>query len=147
MILTLFVSLKMLHLHYNNENTENMINLFFFFYHLPTLNFVQVGERINLKDYDAIKKWLISKDITIHKMGKPYVYEIDVDCAIDKVKVMELKKQYPNDWIELYRKISKDESVCEMVIHSLSGEETSKPTTKIKLSNNIENELYKKYSK
>lgn len=131
----------MLHLHYNYENTETM------FYCLPTLNFTQVGGKINLKDYDAIKKWLISKDISIHKIGRfQYVYEIDVDCAIDTVKVLELKKQYPNDWVELYKRISVDKAVYELVVHNLKGSISTKPTTKVKPISESDCELYKKYS-
>lgn len=118
------------------------------FYCLPTLNFAQVGEKINLKDYEAIKKWLISKGISIHKIGKfPFVYEIDVDCAIDTIKVLELKKQYPGDWLELYKRISVDDAVYELVIHNLKGIISSKPATKVKPNNKTENELYKKYAK
>lgn len=118
------------------------------FYCLSILNFAEVGEKINLKDYEAIKKWLISKDISIHKNGKfPFVYEIDVDCAIDTIKVLELKKQYPDDWLELYKRISVDNAVYELVVHNLKGIISSKPTTKIKPNNKTENELYKKYAK
>jgi hypothetical protein len=118
------------------------------FYCLPTLNFAQVGEKINLKDYEAIKKWLISKGISIHKTGRfQFVYEIDVDCEIDKIKVLELKKRYPNDWVELYKRISRDSAVYELVVHNLQGMISAKPTTKVKLSNENENELYKRYAK
>ena len=118
------------------------------FYSFPFLTFAQVGEKVHLKDYDAIKKWIVSKGISVHKIGKAsMVYEIDVDCAIDKMKVLELKKQYPNDWVELYKNISKDSAVCEMVVRSLEGEITAKPTTKVKPNNKSENELYKKYAK
>lgn len=117
------------------------------FYCLPTLNFAQIGEKINLKDYDAIKKWLISKDISIHKIGRfQFVYEIDVDCAIDTVKVLELKKRYPNDWVELYKRISVDKAVYELVVHNLKGSISTKPTTKVKPVSESDYELYKKYS-
>lgn len=116
-------------------------------YSLSILNFPQVGEKINLKDYDAIRKWLISKGISIHKIGKfPFVYEIDVDCAIDTVKVLELKKQYPNDWVELYKRISIDNAVYELVIRNLKESTSTKPTTKVKSISKSDYELYKKYS-
>lgn len=115
---------------------------------LPTLTIAEVGMEINLKDNEAIKKWLISNGISIHKRGKSlFVYEIDVHCRIDKVKVLELKKQYPNDWIELYKKISKDNAVYEMVVHSLGGKIVAKPSTKVKPVSKSEKELYKKYAK
>ncbi|OXA71098.1 hypothetical protein B0A67_12550 [Flavobacterium aquidurense] len=115
---------------------------------LPTLTIAEVGKKINLKDDDAIRKWLISKGVTIHKTGKfRFVFEVDVDCEIDKMRVLELKKQYPNDWVELYKSICKDNAVCEMVVRDLGGKIISKPTTKVKLNNKSENELYKKYTK
>lgn len=133
---------SLLHLQCNYENTENM------FICLSILTIAEVGDKINLKDEDAIKKWLISKDISIHKTGKfRFVYEIDVDCAIDKIRVLELRKQYPDDWIGLYKRISKDSAVYEMVVHNLQGEISTKPTTKVKPNNKTENELYKKYAK
>jgi hypothetical protein len=117
------------------------------FYCLSTLNFAQVGEKIKLKDYDAIKKWLISKNISIHKIGRfQFVYEIDVDCAIDTVKVLELKKQYPTDWVELYKRISVDKGVYELVIRNLKGIISANPTTKVKPVSESDYELYKKYS-
>lgn len=115
---------------------------------LNTFTIAQVGKKIKLIDDNAIKKWLIANNISIHKRGRSsFVYEIDVDCAIDKIKVLELKKQYPNDWVELYKKISNDSAVCEMVVRSLQGEIRAKPTTKVKPINKSENELYKKYAK
>ncbi|WP_162927257.1 hypothetical protein [Flavobacterium anhuiense] len=112
----------------------------------PTLTIAEVGVKINLKDDDAIKKWLIANGITIQKSGKfRFVFEIDVDCVIDKMKVLELKRQYPNDWIDLYKTICKDNAVYEMVVRELGGKTIRKPATKLNLSKS-ENQLYSKYA-
>jgi len=114
---------------------------------LSLLTIPEVALKIKFKDFDATKKWLQQKNITILRDRKPYmVYEIDVDCEIDKGYVKDLRRKYPNDWEEIYKKIAKDDSVYEMVVLSLSGEVRSKPMTKIRPSNVTEHALLKKYS-
>lgn len=115
---------------------------------LSTLTLAEVGVKIKIKDVEAIKRWLKNNNITIHKFSKTnYVYQIDVDCVIDKVRARELMKQYPNNWQAVYRKIVKNNDVYEMVVLSLTGVLSIKPTTRIKPVNKSETELYKRYSK
>jgi hypothetical protein len=106
----------------------------------------EVAIKIKLTDFEATKKWLLQKNITIHSDRKPYtVYEIDVDCELDKPYVRDLRNKYPDNWEEIYRKIAKDDAVCEMVVLSLSGEVKFKPLSKIKTINKSEDELLKRY--
>jgi hypothetical protein len=106
----------------------------------------EVAIKIKLTDFEATKKWLLQKNITIHSDRKPYtVYEIDVDCELDKGYVRDLRNKYPDNWEEIYRKIAKDDAVCEMVVLSLSGEVKFKPLSKIKTINKSEDELLKRY--
>ena len=114
---------------------------------LAILTISDVGPKIKKKDTEAIKKWLEKKNITIYKETKThFVYEIDVDCEIDKIRVRDLRNKYPNNWKEIYKKITKDNSVYEMVVLSLGGEFIDKPMTKIKTRNAEEEALYKRYS-
>jgi hypothetical protein len=114
---------------------------------LTILTIQEVSLKIKKKDLDATRKWLEKREIPIYKDNKPhYVYEVDVDCEIDKTRVRTLRNKYPNNWEEIYRKIARDNSVYEMVVLSLGGEVCSKPTSKIKLQNDNERELYKRYS-
>lgn len=106
---------------------------------------MEVGQKIKLSDFDAIKRWLVKKGITIYKETKVnFVYEIDVDVEIDKIKVRDLKGKYPNNWQELYKKIAKDEAVYEMVVYSLTGDSLTRPTTKLKLTTQADKELFNK---
>ena len=114
---------------------------------LAILTISDVGPKIKKKDTEAIKKWLEKKNITIYKETKThFVYEIDVDCEIDKIRVRDLRNKYPNNWKEIYKKITKDNSVYEMVVLSLGGEFIDKPMTKIKTRNAVEDALFKRYS-
>ena len=113
---------------------------------LTILSIQEVSSKIKKKDLDSTRKWLEKREIPIYKDSKPhYVYEVDVDCEIDKTRVRTLRNKYPNNWEEIYRKIARDNSVYEMVVLSLGGEVCRKPTSKIKLQNNNERELYKRY--
>ncbi len=106
---------------------------------------MEVGKKIKLSDFDAIKRWLDKKGITIYKETKVhFVYEIDVDVEIDKIRVKDLKAKNPNNWQELYRMIAKDIAVYEMVVFILNGEIVSRPTTKLKLTTDADKDLYKK---
>ena len=113
---------------------------------LNILTIQEVSTKIKRKDFDSTKKWLFNKNIKIHKDGKQlFVYEIDVDVEIDKIKVKELRVQFPTTWQELYKKIARDYSVYEMVIHSLGIDYMSQPSTKLKPINTTDKELYNKY--
>jgi hypothetical protein len=113
---------------------------------LNILTISEVASKIKLKDIETTKKWLRNKNITIHKDCKQlFVYEIDVDTEIDKIKVLDLQKKFPNSWQEIYRKITDDFSVYEMVIHSLGLDVLSNPSTRLKPVNKKEHELYNKY--
>jgi hypothetical protein len=126
----------------NSAVERNMLNTG----SLQTLTLHEAGNRINTKDLESIKRWLLKNNICIYKLTKQNcVYEIDVDCAIDKIRVRDLRNQYPNDWEKLYKKIARDNSVYEMVVYSLGGEVSSKPTTTVKPESKYENELIKKY--
>ena len=112
---------------------------------LGILTILEVGKKIKLSDFDAIKRWLEKKGITIYKETKVhFVYEIDVDVEIDKIRVRDLKVKNPNDWQELYKKIAKDAAVYDMVVYDLVGVSVTRPTTKIKLTSEADKDLYKK---
>lgn len=113
---------------------------------LSILTIQEVGAKIKRKDFEATKKWLRNKNITIHKDGKQlFVYEIDVDTEIDKLKVIDLQKKYPDNWQEVYKKIAKEQSVYDMVLHSLGGVVFTRPTTRVHPINKKESEFLNKY--
>jgi hypothetical protein len=114
---------------------------------LALLTLPEVGTRIKIKDIESIKRWLSKYNIMMYKLSKQIcVYEIDLDCEIDKIRVRDLRMQHPNNWEEVYKSIAKDKSVFEMVVTSLGGEVASKPSTRVKLKSDYEKELLKKYN-
>lgn len=114
---------------------------------LDTLTLVEVGKRLNLIDMEAIKRWLSKKNIRIYKFPKQnYVYQIDLDCEIDKIRVTDLRKQFPDNWEEVYKKIAKDNAVYEMVVISLGGQVFEKIKSKITVKNKKEEDLFNRYS-
>ncbi len=113
---------------------------------LNILTIQEVACKIKRRNFKATKKWLQSKNITIHRDSKQlFVYEIDVDTEIDKMKVIDLQKKFPSNWQDVYKKIAKEESVYEMVLHSLGGAVFTRPTTKIKPINKTESDFLNKY--
>lgn len=114
---------------------------------LTILTLQEVAPKIKKNDIDAVRKWLSNRKITIYKDSRPhYVYEIDVDCEIDKPRVRDLRNKFPDKWEEMYRKMTKDDAVYELVVFSLGGELSLKPKTKIKPRNKEEKDFIKIYS-
>jgi hypothetical protein len=59
---------------------------------LSTLSLNEVGVIIQMKDIEGVKRWLNSNDVKVYKRSKfNYVYKIDVECEIDKVRVRSSK--------------------------------------------------------
>jgi hypothetical protein len=102
-----------------------------------------VGGKLMLTNQESIKRWLRNNNVQVRKIGKNNtVFEIDVDCAIDTLKVREIRAEYPEDWEERYRLISKDQAVYKMVVLNLNNDLISrKPTTKIELKNDEDMKL------
>lgn len=111
---------------------------------LSTLTIQDVGVKIKITDGEAIKRWLKNKNIQIHKFPKGnYVYQVDVDCEIDKPFVKDLRNKYPNNWKEIYKRINKDNAVYELMVFQMEGELNYVPTTKVKRVNKGDEKLYK----
>ena len=90
---------------------------------LDTLTLPQVAEKINVKDIETAKKWLVERGIKIHKFTKtPFVYQIEVDSQIDKPFVQQLRNKYPDKWKDRYRDVVKDLSVYNLTITLLEDE-------------------------
>lgn len=120
-----------------NDNSQNSKSLL-------TLTIQDVGVKIKITDGEAIKRWLKNKNIQIHKFPKGnYVYQVDVDCEIDKPFVKDLRNKYPNNWKEIYKRINKDNPVYELMVFQMEGELNYIPTTKVKRVNKGDEKLYK----
>lgn len=120
-------------MNYENENSNSCLN---------TLTMAQVARLINAKDDDTAKKWLTDNDIQIHKRaGKPYVYEIEVACELDKPFVINLRNKYPHIWKELYRDTVKDMSVFHLLTFILDNERFDRSIPRIKARDKQEEKI------
>lgn len=107
------------------------------------LSLKAVGELIQRKDTECIKKWLNENSITIHRLGKlTCVYKVDFDCAMMLPHVRDFKRKYPTQWEAYYQKTIKDECLFNLIMLRMEVDISYKPTTKVKRSKSDE-ELYK----
>jgi hypothetical protein len=112
---------------------------------LDTLTLPQVAEKINVKDIETAKKWLVERGIKIHKFTKtPFVYQIEVDSQIDKPFVQQLRNKYPDKWKDRYRDVVKDLSVYNLTITLLEDEISPIPRVKSSNINKKDEERYKR---
>jgi hypothetical protein len=105
----------------------------------------QVSEMMSFKSINTTMKWLEINGVKIHRVSnKKYVFEIDILSEIDKLQVKELKKRYPEKWIEMYRTIATNQKVCELVLLQVADEPTNyKSYTMVKVNNKKEEGLLK----
>ena len=112
---------------------------------LDTLTLAQVAERINVKNIETAKKWLITNGIKIHKfINSLFVYQIEVDSQIDKPYVQQLRNKYPDKWKDRYRDVVKDLSVYNLTITLLEDDISPIPRVKSSRVNKKDEERYKK---
>ncbi len=111
---------------------------------LDTLTIPQVAEKINVKDIETAKKWLVERGIKIHKFTKtPFVYQIEVDSQIDKPFVQQLRNKYPDKWKDRYRDVVKDLSVYNLTITLLEDEISPVPAARATMINKKDEKRYK----
>lgn len=96
------------------------------------LTLKQIGDEINLRNQKAIRKWLIDRGITIHKLSsKTYVYKIDFDLHCDKPLVMNLRRNNPRNWKEMYRVIANNDILYNLMMLEMEQETVASPTTMV----------------
>ena len=111
---------------------------------LDTLTLPQVAEKINVKDIETAKKWLVERGIKIHKFTRtPFVYQIEVDSHIDKPYVQQLRNRYPDKWKDCYRDVVKDLSVYNLTITLLEDEISPVPAARATRINKKDEKRYK----
>ena len=112
---------------------------------LDTLTLAQVAERINVKNIETAKKWLMANGIKIYRfITGSFVYQIEVDSQIDKPYVQQLRNKYPDKWKDRYRDVVKDLSVYNLTITLLEDEISPIPRIKSSNINKKDEERYKR---
>ena len=109
---------------------------------LKFMTMKQVGDEINLRDPRAIRKWLVERGITIHKLSsKSYVYKIDFDLQSDKPLVMNLRRTNPQNWKEMYRAITPNDALFNLMMLEMEQEVFHLPTTKVSVRSKNDEKL------
>ena len=105
----------------------------------------EVGERIKLKDSEAVKKWCVANDVTVHKLSnRDYVYRIDLEYTIGKPFVSDLKKKHPEQWKFLLKEILCNDALYYLFLANFGESRNDGVFTVVKPTNEKEKELYKK---
>jgi len=102
----------------------------------------QIGDEINLRNTRSIRKWLIERGITIHKLSsKSYVYRIDYELHIEKPYVLNLRRNNPKNWKEMYKAIVKSEALYNLMMLEMEQEVFHLPTTKVSVRSKNDEKL------
>ena len=109
---------------------------------LSIMTIKEVASKIKLIDESATLRWLMKNNIQIHKIAKKnIVYQLDVDCAIEKPFAKNLRKSFPNSWESAYKICTGCETVFKLVVMQLNSTVIRTPQTKVIASQGKEKKL------
>jgi len=93
----------------------------------------EVSKIIMIDSIPSVKKWLKSKNITMNKISKSYyVYEVEITCELERQLALNLRRNYPTQWKEMYKCVSRSESIYNLVLIQIGEEVVHKPIYKVK---------------
>jgi hypothetical protein len=93
----------------------------------------EVGNLLMINSTQSVKNWLSSKNISVNKFSKAnYVFEVEVVCEIEKQLAINLRRNYPTKWKDMYKLIAPNESIYELVLIQIGEEVVYKPLNKVK---------------
>lgn len=99
-------------------------------------NLISLGDVSNLlmmNSIPAVKKWLKSKNIFMNKISKSYyVYEVEIFTELEKEYALNLRRNYPAHWKEMYKCVTRSESIYNLVLIQIGEEIVHKPIYKVK---------------
>ncbi len=99
-------------------------------------NLISLGDVSNLlmmNSIPAVKKWLKSKNITMNKISKSYyVFEVEITCELERQLALNLRRNYPAQWKEMYKCVASSESIYNLVLIQIGEEVVHKPIYKVK---------------
>ncbi|MFZ4436158.1 MAG: hypothetical protein ACOYOR_06600 [Flavobacterium psychrophilum] len=104
----------------------------------------EVGDLLMINSTQSVKNWLRSKNISINKFSKAnYVYEVEVVCEIQKQLAINLRRNYPLKWKDMYKLMAPNDSIYELVLIQLGEEVVYKPLIKVKTKGEKDEKLLK----
>ena len=93
----------------------------------------EVGNLLMLSTSQSVKNWLRVKEISVVKFSKTnFVYEVEVICEIQKQLAINLRRNYPLKWKDMYKLMAPNDSIYELVLIQLGEEVVYKPLNKVK---------------
>ena len=93
----------------------------------------EVSKIIMIDSIPSVKKWLKSKNITMNKISKSYyVYEVEITCELERQLALNLRRNYPGQWKEMYKCVASCESIYNLVLIQIGEEIVHKPIYKVK---------------
>ena len=93
----------------------------------------EVSDYINMNSIPAVKRWLKSKNISVNKISKSYyVYEVEITCELERQLALNLRRNYPGQWKEMYKCVASCESIYNLVLIQIGEEIVHKPIYKVK---------------
>lgn len=93
----------------------------------------EVGDLLMINSTQSVKNWLRSKNISVNKFSKAnYVYEVEVVCEIQKQLAINLRRNYPIKWKDMYKLIAPNESIYELVLIQMGEEIVYKSLNMVK---------------
>ncbi len=93
----------------------------------------EVGDLLMINSTQSVKNWLRSKNISVNKFSKAnYVYEVEVVCEIQKQLAINLRRNYPTKWKDMFKLAAPNESIYELVLIQIGEEIVYKPVNRVK---------------
>jgi hypothetical protein len=93
----------------------------------------EVSKILMMDSIPAVKKWLTSKNIFMSKISKSYyVYEVEIFSELEKEYALNLRRNYPTQWKEMYKCVAKNSAIYELVLMQIGEEIVHKPLYKVK---------------
>lgn len=109
------------------------------------LSIGEVANRLNLKDTTTATKWLKENEITIHRLPKISIYEIDLHCALALPLAKDYKRKHKENWKNVFKYACPDESIYNIVLSKMNIEpEDFIATTSVKTTSDKEKKLKQK---
>lgn len=104
----------------------------------------EVSKILMMDSIPAVKKWLKSKNIFMSKISKSYyVYEVEIFSELEKEYALNLRRNYPTQWKEMYKCVSRCESIYNLVLIQIGEENVHKPIYKVRTRGSKDEKLLK----
>jgi hypothetical protein len=97
------------------------------------MSLTEVSDLLKMNTISAVKKWLRVNNVCLNKISKSYyVYEVEVRSELEKPLARNLRRNYPNQWKEMYKSVASSDSVYNLVIRQIGEEVVHRPIYKVK---------------